>query len=102
MPDQNPGDPEILHDISAMGGRYLIDLPGGEQAVLTYRHMSEDIVIADHTYVPRSARGGGIAEKLVLRLIADSEATGRRIVPQCSYVAAQFERHPEWAHLMAG
>lgn len=95
-------EPEILHDVTAMGGRYLIHLEGGEDAVMTYRNMSEDVIIIDHTYVPRSARGKGLAEALVNRGIADARATGRRIVPQCSYVAAQFKRHPEWADLMAG
>ena len=46
-------------------------------------------------------RGGGVAQLLVEALVADAREQGFRIVPQCSYVAAQFRRHPEWADLLA-
>ena len=58
-------------------------------------------IVADHTYVPPSSRGHGLAEKLVNRLMADAQERGFKIEPLCSYVAAQFRRHPEWADLRA-
>ena len=57
--------------------------------------------IADHTFTPPEARGKGIAQALVEALIEDARADGFTIVPSCSYVAAQFRRHPEWADLLA-
>jgi len=39
--------------------------------------------------------------KLVEALIADAREHGWKIVPECSYVAAAFKRHPEWADLLA-
>ena len=57
--------------------------------------------IAEHTLVPESMAGRGVAAKLVEALIADARAEGFRIVPACSYVAAAFARHPEWADLKA-
>jgi len=57
--------------------------------------------IADHTFTPPEARGKGIAQALVEALIEDARAQGFTIVPSCSYVAAQFRRHPEWADLLA-
>ena len=33
--------------------------------------------------------------------VQSAKAEGFRIVPQCSYVAAAFARHPEWADLRA-
>jgi predicted GNAT family acetyltransferase len=42
-----------------------------------------------------------VAQLLVEALIADAREQGFRIVPQCSYVAAQFRRHPDWADWLA-
>lgn len=57
--------------------------------------------VADHTLVPPEIGGRGVAGKLVEALIADARAEGFRIAPTCSYVAAQFKRHPDWADLLA-
>jgi uncharacterized protein len=57
--------------------------------------------VAEHTQVPAEIGGRGVALLLVEALIADARAGHFKIVPQCSYVAAQFKRHPEWADLHA-
>ena len=82
-------------------GRYLARLPDGSEAELTYRHLDPKTIVADHTGVPPVFRNEGIALKLVEALIAGARSDGVRIVPQCSYVAAQFRRHPEWTEVMA-
>ncbi|MBW3166808.1 GNAT family N-acetyltransferase [Qipengyuania flava] len=56
---------------------------------------------AEHTLVPARMRGQGVAAKLVAALIADARSENFTIIPSCSYVAAQFDRHPEWADLRA-
>lgn len=82
-------------------GRYVIRIEDGLEAELTYGRREDGTVVADHTYVPPSHRGRGLAEQLMAALIADARGAGFRIVPVCSYVAAQFRRHPEWAGLRA-
>ena len=64
----------------------------------TARH---GVRVADHTLVPPEIGGRGVAGKLVEALVADARELGFRIDPQCSYVAAAFKRHPEWAELHA-
>lgn len=56
--------------------------------------------VAEHTLVPKEIGGRGVAGKLVEALIAEAREQHFRIVPECSYVAAAFEKHPEWADLM--
>jgi predicted GNAT family acetyltransferase len=68
---------------------------------LTWFEPSAGVRVADHTLVPPELRGQGIAARLVEALIADARSEGFRIVPQCSYVAAAFRRHPQWADLRA-
>lgn len=81
-------------------GRYVVYLEDGTEAELTYGREGQTL-IADHTFVPPHHRGRDIALKLVEALMADAGKDGVKIVPQCSYVAAQFRRHPEWADLRA-
>lgn len=57
--------------------------------------------VAEHTLVPPEIGGKGVAARLVEALIQDAREQGFRIDPVCSYVAAQFKRHPEWAELRA-
>ena len=64
----------------------------------TARH---GVRVADHTLVPPEIGGRGVAGKLVEALVADARELGFRIDPQCSYVAAAFKRHHEWAELHA-
>ena len=88
------------HDQGARG-EYHAEVPNSAAtARLTYQRRG-DVLVADHTFVPPEARGRGIAEQLVKALIDDARKDGARIVPQCSYVEAQFRRHPEWADLRA-
>ena len=82
-------------------GDYRIDVPGSSRpAELTWVARGTTR-IADHTFVPPEARGKRIAQVLVEALVADARAQGFTIAPQCSYVAALFRRHPEWADVRA-
>lgn len=82
-------------------GEYVATVPGSEAVGrLTYVRRG-DVLIADHTLVPPAIGGRGVAARLVEALVADARKDGTRIVPQCSYVAVAFRRHPDWADLMA-
>lgn len=83
------------------GGRYVIRLAPGDEAEMTFRKSGANTLVIDHTGVPPAYRGRGIAELLVRRMIADARADDSRIMPLCSYVIAQFRRHPEWSDLLA-
>ena len=88
------------HD-SGTHGEYRAAVAGSDAiGQLTYQRRGSTL-IADHTLVPPEIGGKGVAAKLVEALIADARESGDRIDPQCSYVAAAFRRHPEWAELRA-
>ncbi len=82
-------------------GEYCAAVAGSDAVGrLTWRRRG-DVVAAEHTLVPPEIGGRGVAGKLVEALIADARAEGWKIAPDCSYVAAAFRRHPEWADLLA-
>lgn len=93
--------PPIIHETTAGGGRYVVQLDSGPAARMTYKLTAPHVITIDHTYVPDEFRGHGVAAALVQRGIEDARRNGWRIIPQCSYVAAQFRRHPDWADLLA-
>ena len=65
----------------------------GEPAVLTYHSRGEAIVM-DHTYVPPSMRGQGIAATITHDALLEARRLGWKIIPDCSYVETYILRNP--------
>lgn len=101
---QSPEQITIAHEASGSDGRFVYRDQGAE-AELTYAHApaigDRKRVSADHTYVPDTMRGQGIAAKLVDALIAKAREEHWQVIPRCSYVVAAFQRHPEWSDVRA-
>jgi predicted GNAT family acetyltransferase len=92
----------VTRELQPTHGRYVGRVEGfAGEAELTFERVSPTLVIADHTLTPVSLRGRGIASMLVERLVADARAEGFKIRPTCPYIAAQFDRHPDWSDLRA-
>lgn len=89
-------DIEIHREVTQTKGRYTVRRDGSE-AELTYSIALPTLIIADHTSVPDSFRGEGVAAALVERLVTDARAEAVRIVPLCPFVNAQRLHHREWA-----
>lgn len=77
----------------------------GQRAVLTYRLDERGpamVMTIDHTGVPVSARGQGIAAALVGAAFNVARQRGWLVVPACSYAAVWAQRHAdEVADLLA-
>lgn len=86
----------VTHQAAAHRYETVVD---GHLSVCEYE-LAEGRMIFTHTVVPPELRGRGIAEKLVRAALADARAAGRRVVPQCSYVAKFIERNPEYQDLV--
>ena len=88
---------EIHHDPVARRFTTRVD---GLEAEVTY-HYDGDLLVINHTGVPRSLEGRGIASALVRALFEFARETGARVRPACSYAAAWVERHAQYADLLA-
>lgn len=82
-------------------GEYHAHVPGSSAIGRLTWVLRDHTRVAEHTLVPPEIGGRGVALHLVEALIADARAESFKIDPQCSYVAAQFKRHPDWADLHA-
>jgi hypothetical protein len=85
---------------NAAASRYEVEADG-HLAIADYV-LEGDRMTFTHTFVPPELRGRGLAELLVRAALTDARAAGRRIVPQCSYVAVFVQRHAEYRDLVAG
>jgi predicted GNAT family acetyltransferase len=92
---------EITRQGSESHGEYRAEVPGSDAVGRLTWQARGDARIADHTLVPPEIGGRGIAAALVDALVSDAREQGFKIMPACSYVEAQFRRHPEWADLLA-
>ena len=72
----------------------------GRQAVAAYQREGGTITFT-HTKVPPSMEGQGIGSKLVRFALDSARDEGLKVVPQCPFVAAFIERHPEYRDLLA-
>ena len=90
-------EPIVRHN--AATSRFEIEIDG-HLSVAQYE-LAGPRMIFTHTLVPPELRGRGVAEKLVRAALNDARAAGRRVVPQCSYVAKFIERHEEYQDLLA-
>jgi predicted GNAT family acetyltransferase len=93
----NPED--VSREDGESKGRYVYRL-GADAAEMTYSKAGAKLLIIDHTEVPPAFRGQGVGPALVARGVADARAEGKRILPLCTFAAAQFRRHPEWADVL--
>lgn len=73
---------------------------GEFRAVAAYQ-LERDTIVFTHTVVPPEIEGRGVGSKLIggaLDLVRDR---GLKVVPQCRFVRAYIEKHPEMRDLLA-
>ena len=68
---------------------------------VTFPDREPGVVEIDHTFVDESLRGQGVAGMLLEQAARELKETHRKARPTCSYAVGWFERHPEWAELVA-
>jgi len=73
----------------------------GKVALLAYEQRGEHLLVFTHTFVPEELRGQNLAARLTRAALDDARRQGKKVVPQCSYVATYLDRHREYADLRA-
>lgn len=53
-----------------------------------------------HTEVDEQFSGRGLANQLIAAALADTRASGRRIVAMCPFVAAYVDKHDDYDHIL--
>ncbi len=72
---------------------------GGKRAVAAYQ-MEGDTIVFTHTIVPKALEGRGVGSKLIRAALDSARDRGLKVIPQCPFVAAFIEKHPEYRALL--
>jgi len=67
----------------------------GQLALAEYKLVSASVMRLTHTEVPTSLEGRGIAGALAKAAMAHAREHQLKIDPQCRYMRAYMEKHPE-------
>jgi uncharacterized protein len=87
----------IIHDENDF--RFYADL-GEDQAELTYTFTEEGEMDFDYTYVPKSHRGQGMADKLVKAGLEHAREKNCKVIPSCPVVETYVKRHTDYEDIV--
>jgi uncharacterized protein len=86
---------EIEFDLKPNGrGAFFIAVQGDRFAEMEFGISGKDLTVY-HTTVSDTLKGQGVAAKLLSAMIEYARTNNLKVIPLCSYVSAQFNRHPE-------
>lgn len=94
--DHNQNDLDITHDASANRFETTVD---GRTGYISYQERG-DTLVYDHTIVPQALGGKGIGSALVKHALDYARAHNKKVVPQCSFVSAYINKHPDYQALV--
>ncbi len=60
-----------------------------------------EVVVLTHTVVEPAAEGKGVGSALARTALEHAREEGRTVDPQCPFIAAWIDRHPDYADLVA-
>ena len=90
---------KVEHEERSTGGRFVVRF-GDDEAELVYTRPRPNVIDIQHTHVPESARGHGVAEELAKAAFAYAREHGTRVVPTCPFVRRWLHSHPDEAKLV--
>jgi predicted GNAT family acetyltransferase len=83
----------------ATRNRYEVTVDGEPAGYAEYRDR-DSVRVFTHTVIHDAFEGKGIGGALARGALDDVRASGRRLVPQCPFIARYIERHDEYADLV--
>jgi predicted GNAT family acetyltransferase len=75
-------------------GSFFIDTDGTRVAEMEIAIQAKNLIVY-HTEVSEELQGKGIASNLLAKMVEYARENKLKVVPLCTYVLAQFKRHPE-------
>ena len=86
--------------VSNNAAQHRFELEVDGHVAAAYYERSGEVIIFEHTEVPAELGGKGIGSKLVKGALDQVRAEGLSVVPQCPFVKAWIEKHPDYSNLL--
>lgn len=96
----NPSPTDPARQVRHLAASHRFEIGSGDATAILSYTPGNDHVAFDHTYVPDSLRGRGIAAVITRAALEEARLQGWKIVPSCSYVASYIQRHPEFSDVL--
>ncbi|MGY4504860.1 putative GNAT family acetyltransferase [Bradyrhizobium sp. GM24.11] len=78
--------------------RYELEVEG--HLATEHYKLDGNVITFEHTDVPKELGGKGVGSKLVQGALDQVRAAGLKLIPECPFVKAWIEKHPEYADLV--
>jgi predicted GNAT family acetyltransferase len=66
----------------------------------TYYKVADGVITFIHTEVPPELGGKGVGSQLIKGALDQVRPEGLKVIPQCPFVKAYIDKHPEYADLL--
>jgi predicted GNAT family acetyltransferase len=86
---------KIKQKESGSNGKFYMEDEIGITSELTYSIPENGVLSLDHTETRIGCKGKGLASRLVKKSVDYAREKKFKIVPNCSYAKAHFDRHKE-------
>ena len=91
-------DVNVVHEEKYQ--QFTVPLDGDEEAELAYARPSDKEIDFTHTFVPESARGQGIAQKMIEEGRCFARDNGYLVIATCPVVARYIARNKQHQDLL--
>jgi predicted GNAT family acetyltransferase len=89
--------PDAIRDNKA---EHRFEMDAGGEIAVAYYTLAPGVITFNHTEVPASLQGRGIASRLVRGALEAARAAHLKVVPRCSFVSRYLGNHPEFGDLI--
>ncbi len=79
--------------------RYVLEIDRQPLGYAQYQEAGEHRIFT-HTEIDDSLSGQGMGSRLIRAALDDTRQQGKRIVPECEFVAAYVQKHDDWNDLI--
>jgi predicted GNAT family acetyltransferase len=89
-----------MPDIRNNTARHRFELDAEGHTAVSYYKLADGVITFTHTEVPQALAGRGIGSALARGALDWARVQGFKVVPQCPFVKAYIDKHPDYADLL--